>query len=128
MLRSQAELCESTGSFEMFVFQTLSAGNSGQFGAPVTVVDDDDARAGNADGETGDADDAAPAAEAIADDADEIAGDVDAVVGVAAAQPPAVTASSAARPTPRIAPTKCRVSKATQAWWHAARRRRADPA
>ncbi|HSR84157.1 MAG TPA: hypothetical protein VLM11_08255 [Streptosporangiaceae bacterium] len=128
MLRSHAELRESTGSLEMFVFQTLSAGNSGQFGAPGTVVDDVGALAGIAGGETGGTDDAAPAAEAIADDADSIAGDVDAVVGVAAAQPPAVPASSAAVATARIEPTKCPVSKATQEWWHAASRRRADPA
>jgi hypothetical protein len=38
MLRSQAALCESTGSLEILVFQTLSAGNIGQFPAPGTVV------------------------------------------------------------------------------------------
>jgi len=38
MLRSQAALCAATGSFEMSVFQMLSAGNIGQFGAPGTVV------------------------------------------------------------------------------------------
>src|SRR6266581_3746954 len=38
MLRSQAALCESTGSREMSVFHTLLAGNIGQPGAPGTVV------------------------------------------------------------------------------------------
>jgi hypothetical protein len=38
MLRSQAELRGSVGSREMSVFQMLSAGNIGQFGAPGTVV------------------------------------------------------------------------------------------
>ena len=38
MLRSQAALRGFTGSFEMSVFQTLSAGNIGQPGAPRTVV------------------------------------------------------------------------------------------
>ena len=38
MLRSQAALCRSTGSFEMLVFQMLLAGKSGQFGAPGTTV------------------------------------------------------------------------------------------
>ena len=38
MLRSQAALCGSTGSLEMSVFQTLFAGNIGQFGAPGTAV------------------------------------------------------------------------------------------
>jgi hypothetical protein len=38
MLRSQAALWESTGSLEMSVFHTLLAGNTGQFGAPGTVV------------------------------------------------------------------------------------------
>ena len=53
MLASHAALWESTGSFEMFVFQTLLLGNVGQFGAPGTVVpaskaasaDDDEAAA-----------------------------------------------------------------------------------
>jgi hypothetical protein len=39
MLRSHAALWESTGSLEMFVFQTLFAGNIGQFDAPGTVVE-----------------------------------------------------------------------------------------
>jgi hypothetical protein len=38
MLRIHAALCESTGSLEILVFHTLSAGNIGQFGAPGTVV------------------------------------------------------------------------------------------
>src|SRR5271165_4518820 len=38
MLASQAALCLLTGSLEMLVFQTLSAGNIGQFGAPGTEV------------------------------------------------------------------------------------------
>ncbi|HEY7323337.1 MAG TPA: hypothetical protein VH520_00820 [Streptosporangiaceae bacterium] len=38
MLAIQDALCESTGSPEMLVFQTLSAGNIGQPGAPGTVV------------------------------------------------------------------------------------------
>jgi hypothetical protein len=38
MLRNQAALCESTGSLEILVFQTLLAGNIGQFPAPGTVV------------------------------------------------------------------------------------------
>jgi hypothetical protein len=38
MLASQAALYGSTGSPEMLVFQTLSAGNIGQFGAPGTGV------------------------------------------------------------------------------------------
>jgi hypothetical protein len=38
MLASHAALCLFTGSREMFVFQTLLAGNAGQFGAPGTVV------------------------------------------------------------------------------------------
>src|SRR5438309_11114568 len=38
MLRSQAALCESAGSLEMSVFQMLFAGNTGQLGAPGTVV------------------------------------------------------------------------------------------
>jgi hypothetical protein len=38
MLASQAELCLFTGSLEMFVFQTLFAGNMGQLGAPGTGV------------------------------------------------------------------------------------------
>ena len=38
MLASHAALCWSTGSLEIFVFQTLLAGNAGQFGAPGTVV------------------------------------------------------------------------------------------
>src|SRR5271156_4332925 len=38
MLCIQAALCESTGSSEMLVFHTLSAGNIGQLGAPSTVV------------------------------------------------------------------------------------------
>jgi hypothetical protein len=36
--RSQTALCGSTGSLKMPVFQMLSAGNSGQFGAPGTTV------------------------------------------------------------------------------------------
>jgi hypothetical protein len=38
MLASHAALCELTGSWEILVFHTLSAGNIGQFGAPGTVV------------------------------------------------------------------------------------------
>ena len=38
MLRIQAALFASTGSLEMLVFHTLSAGNIGQLGAPGTVV------------------------------------------------------------------------------------------
>src|SRR5215472_17352690 len=38
ILRSQAALCGSTGSLEMSVFQMLSAGNMGQFGASGTDV------------------------------------------------------------------------------------------
>ena len=38
MLASQAALCSSTGSLEILVFHTLSAGNIGQFGAPGTAV------------------------------------------------------------------------------------------
>ena len=38
MLASHAALCESTGRLEMSVFQTLSAGYTGQFGAPGTGV------------------------------------------------------------------------------------------
>jgi hypothetical protein len=38
MLRSQAAPCWFTGSFEMSVFQMLSAGNMGQLGAPGTFV------------------------------------------------------------------------------------------
>src|SRR5215831_2417767 len=38
MLRSQAALWAFTGNWEMSVFQTLLAGNIGQFGAPGTVV------------------------------------------------------------------------------------------
>src|SRR5690348_8435531 len=38
MLRIQAELSAFTGNWEMSVFQTLLAGNIGQFGAPGTVV------------------------------------------------------------------------------------------
>jgi hypothetical protein len=38
MLASQAALCELTGSREMSVFQTLSAGNIGQRAAPGTLV------------------------------------------------------------------------------------------
>src|SRR5258708_1228230 len=38
MLASHAALCLFTGSFEMLVFHTLSAGNIGQLGAPGTVA------------------------------------------------------------------------------------------
>jgi uracil-DNA glycosylase len=38
MLASQAALCLLTGSLEMLVFHTLSAGNIGHFGAPGTMV------------------------------------------------------------------------------------------
>src|SRR5580700_2695116 len=38
MLRIQAALWALTGNWEMSVFQTLSAGNIGQFGAPGTTV------------------------------------------------------------------------------------------
>src|SRR5437868_2375113 len=38
MLRIQAALWAFTGNWEMSVFQTLLAGNIGQFGAPGTVV------------------------------------------------------------------------------------------
>jgi hypothetical protein len=38
MLASQAALCLFTGSLEMLVFQMLSAGNMGQWGAPGTGV------------------------------------------------------------------------------------------
>jgi hypothetical protein len=38
MLASHAALCLSTGSLEILVFQTLFAGNMGQFGGPGTTV------------------------------------------------------------------------------------------
>ncbi len=38
MLANHWALCESTGRFAMGVFQTLSAGNTGQLGAPGTGV------------------------------------------------------------------------------------------
>src|SRR5215470_10993106 len=38
MLASQAALCALTGSLEMLVFHTLSAGNTGQFSAPGTAA------------------------------------------------------------------------------------------
>ena len=41
MLASHAVLCELTGRFAMGVFQTLSAGNIGQLGAPGTGVPGD---------------------------------------------------------------------------------------
>src|SRR5271165_2629364 len=98
MLRSQAALCESTGSLEMLVFQMLLAGNIGQFGAPGTVVVRTAAR---------DADDTAREADAAAADADAGAGDAardadaDAAVrgaaaaaGAAVAQPPAAKTAS----------------------------------
>jgi hypothetical protein len=49
MARSHARLCRSTGSLEMFVFHTLSAGNIAQLGAPGTVTETS-GRAGDADG------------------------------------------------------------------------------
>jgi hypothetical protein len=49
MLCIQAALRGSTGSFEMLVFHTLSAGNIGQLGAPATVVPVTALTAGGAD-------------------------------------------------------------------------------
>ena len=49
MLCIQAELRGSTGSFEMLVFHTLSAGNIGQLGAPSTAVPVTALSAGGAD-------------------------------------------------------------------------------
>jgi hypothetical protein len=49
MLCIQAALFETTGSSEMLVFHTLSAGNIGQLGAPSTVVPVTALAAGGAD-------------------------------------------------------------------------------
>ena len=64
MLRSQAALWESTGSFEMSVFHTLFAGNIGQPGAPGTLVPGAAAGAAGAAGAVGVAD-AAGAPDAV---------------------------------------------------------------
>jgi uracil-DNA glycosylase len=145
MLFIQAALCESTGSLEILVFHTLSAGNIGQFGAPGTVVVT--TGVGDGDGEgvivaVGDADVVAePAA-----DADAAAGfaagapfepgadvwvsaataagraGLGAAAGVPAVAQPvaaAVTATTAAAAPARLAPfTKCPVSEVTVASWH----------
>ena len=51
MLASHAALCGLTGRFAMGVFQTLSAGNMGQSGAPGTGVPADADTGRHADGE-----------------------------------------------------------------------------
>jgi hypothetical protein len=104
MLRSQTLLCLSMGSLEMLVFHTLSAGNSGHFGAPgteveVTVVADTagDETAGDETG-SGDTASGAPAAPAVA--------------GAGAASP--VVASIVAATTGAIIPVSTRIV----ASWH----------
>jgi hypothetical protein len=120
MLRSQAMLCESTGSLEMLVFQMLSAGNIGQPGAPGTVVDlAAAASVGEASGDTHDADAAADDADAAADDADAAAGDASCEVVAVVVQPlTSVTATTAAVARRRTDATSGPSGEITVASWH----------
>jgi hypothetical protein len=145
MLRIHAVLWESTGSFEMLVFQTLLAGNIGQFGAPGTVVlmmgggepdgEGDGVVVGAGDDEAGDAlwASAASAAPALAWRAPALGRTG---LGAAAGDPlvaqpaPAaiIAATTAAAPMRRALVTKCPVSEVTVASWHGQRWCTLDPA
>ena len=146
MLRSHAALRASTGSFEMLVFHTLSAGNIGQFGAPGTVVvmatggagvSDGDGETDDSAGTVGDAETAsaagaalitAPGVRAPAPECGGLVADAGSPT-VAHPAPTAMSASTAtAAPARRAVVTKCPVSQVTVASWHGRSRRTRYPA